>query len=207
MSAIATHPETLVLNANGLAISRTPWQRAMMLLLDGKADMVESYGVPVHPQIDFEWPAVIRLREFVSLVRRPKLTRAHVIGRDGFTCQFCGAKPVTGSGRPMLSELSIDHVIPRAQAVNGRVRLVNGKQVPVTSWENLATACKPCNFQKRDRTPEQAGMRLRRAPRVPNAMDTLRITLSKASIPREWVNYLPQDSEWRGYWDAELDPT
>lgn len=195
---------TLVLNADGLALNLTKWMRAVVLLLEEKADLVEAYESYVCPGI--RRPAVIRLREFVSVLRRPSLTRKHVLARDAFTCQFCGLRPTTAEGRPRVSDLNIDHVIPRAHAVGGKVR-AGGKNVPVNSWENLVASCVPCNTKKRDRTPEQAGMKLRRTPRVPTAVDALRIALSRSVIPDEWKAHLPEGHAWRGYWDAELDPS
>ena len=204
----ATTMDTLVLSANHVPIARTRWQRALILLLEEKADLIESYaGQVVHPGRNLLRPAVIRLHEFVTLVRRPKLTRKHVLARDSFTCQYCGVQPrMPGKEhRPDLSELTIDHVIPRARAVNGKIK-VGHQTLPVNSWGNLVAACVPCNTRKRDRTPKEAGMPLRKPPQVPNAIDALRITLARVTIPNEWLEYLPEGHGWHGYWDAELDP-
>ena len=51
-----------------------------------------------------------------------------------------------------------DHIVPRSRG-------------GPTSWLNLVAACAACNGFKRDRTPEQAGMRLRMQPFVPTAAD------------------------------------
>jgi hypothetical protein len=32
------------------------------------------------------------------------------------------------------------------------------------------------------------------------------MSLCRAEIPSEWKDYLPRGSEWRGYWEEELDP-
>src|SRR5262249_21229307 len=71
-------------------------------------------------------------------------SRRNVAKRDHFTCQYCGAQPG-------VVDVTIDHVIPRAQ----------GGQ---SSWTNCVAACADCNARKADRTPDQAGMRLRKAP-------------------------------------------
>ena len=55
-------------------------------------------------------------------------------------CQYCGDQP---GGE----ELTIDHVVPRAQG-------------GVSSWTNCVLACIDCNKRKADRTPQQAGMKL-----------------------------------------------
>ena len=71
-------------------------------------------------------------------------SRRNIFKRDRFTCQFCGRQP--GS-----EELTIDHVVPRSRG-------------GTSTWENCVLACVPCNARKANRTPEQAGMKLRRAP-------------------------------------------
>jgi hypothetical protein len=87
------------------------------------------------------------------------------------------------------------------------VQLASGRTVPVTCWENVVTACESCNGRKANRTPQQAGMRLRSQPRPPSATDLLRMSLRRHAIPEEWVDYLPEGArEWGGYWTAELDP-
>ncbi len=37
----------------------------------------------------------------------------------------------------------------------------------LTVWENIVTSCYPCNDRKGSRTPEQAGMKLRKPPTLP----------------------------------------
>jgi HNH endonuclease len=70
-----------------------------------------------------------------------------VLKRDHHTCQYEGC---TNRGT------TVDHVIPICQG--GR-----------TTWQNLVAACLTCNQLKGGRTPEQAGMRLKRIPRGPRA--------------------------------------
>ena len=70
--------------------------------------------------------------------------------------------------------MTVDHIVPRT---------LGG----MDSWENLVCACITCNNKKGDRTPEQAGMKLIRQPRIPN-----RITFSQHFIGIA-------DSRWRPY--------
>ncbi|MGO8753162.1 MAG: HNH endonuclease [Thermoguttaceae bacterium] len=90
--------------------------------------------------------------------RTPEATvtfsRRNVFKRDHFTCQYCGSQPGT-------EELTVDHVIPRAQG-------------GVSSWTNCVLACVACNKRKADRTPEQAGMKLRRKAGPPGLEAALR---------------------------------
>ena len=50
--------------------------------------------------------------------------------------------------------MTIDHVIPRSRGGGN-------------TWSNLVTCCKKCNQKKRDRTPEEANMKLLNEPRRP----------------------------------------
>jgi 5-methylcytosine-specific restriction endonuclease McrA len=93
-------------------------------------------------------PRVIVLSVFDRVPRRHvRFSRSNVMTRDGFTCQYCGE-------RPPRSQLNLDHVVPRAHG--GR-----------STWENVVASCLECNRRKGGRTPEQAGLRLLRAPARP----------------------------------------
>lgn len=200
-------PYTLLLNADFRPLRLISWQTAMLLVLGDKADLVtgyEPFRVRSARQA-FAWPAVVRLVRWVDIRGRVRFNRANLLARDGYACTFCGVHPRKG-GRPDLEALTLDHVVPRAQSRDGFVWLPwSGRRVTVTCWENVTTACQPCNLRKADRTPAQAGMNLRRLPKVPHAMDLLRMTLTRVHVPDEWKDFLPAGSEWREYWTAELD--
>ena len=94
-------------------------------------------------------------------------------------------------GRPDYATLTMDHVVPKAQATDGYVRLPwTGKRVPTTSWENLVTACHACNGKKGSRTPSQANMQLATIPRKPSPIDGVRLTLARLPVPDEWLEYV-----------------
>jgi hypothetical protein len=59
-----------------------------------------------------------------------------------------------------------------------------------TEWNNISSSCRPCNSSKRDRTPEQAGMRLLRKPYRPKALPLGQPVLAMREIPPEWEPYL-----------------
>lgn len=94
-------------------------------------------------------PEIVRLIDYNHLPRRNvRLTKRNLYARDGCKCQYCGVKfPI--------SKLSIDHVLPRSRG---------GKD----EWENMATACVPCNMKKDNKTPKEAGMNLLREPKKPS---------------------------------------
>lgn len=98
--------------------------------------------------IYFRVPEVILLSKY-DKVPQPKVhfSRRNLFKRDNMTCQYCGSQP--GS-----EELTIDHVLPRAQG-------------GITTWENTVLCCVDCNRRKANRTPDQAGMKLLKKPKKP----------------------------------------
>lgn len=147
------------------------WEEAITLWYLGKVDVLEEYDELISStSITVPMPAVVRLRRHVAGVRRGvKFSRSNVFSRDGYQCQYCGSK------KPR-SELSFDHVLPRTHG--GR-----------TGWENIVTACRPCNLKKRNRTPEQAGMGLLRPPVRPASLPIEPMSFGGREIPSEWRFY------------------
>ncbi len=150
-----------------------PWQRAIVLAILGKVEVVAEYDEVVRsPSVALRAPAVVRMRR-AELPRRGtiRFCRANVFRRDGFACQYCAAVLPA-------RELTFDHVVPRARG--GR-----------TDWDNIVTCCRACNDAKRDRTPEQAGMKLARRPARPGWLPpsalAMRVELRAAPrVPEEW---------------------
>lgn len=196
----------LQLNADFTPMKVISWERAVCLVLEEKVDLVESYEgrVVQGPSVRLGWPAVVALRRYIQVRPRVRLSRQNLLARDGYTCQYCGFRPVTARGRPRLEDLNIDHVVPRVQSVEGRVTLPwSGRAVGLTSWENLVCACLGCNHAKGGRTPAQAGMALRALPRAPSHWDAVLLPFTRQPIPAEWKEYVPRD--WSDYWSADLD--
>ena len=97
-------------------------------------------------------PEVITLTGFERLPSAVvAFSRRNIYKRDHYTCQYCGTQP--GS-----EELTIDHVVPRAQGGESR-------------WDNCVLACVTCNKHKADRTPEEARMPLLYLPYVPSRFE------------------------------------
>lgn len=140
----------LVLNASYEPLQIISVRRAIVLLLQEKAELIEAAEQQLRAStFCLDAPLVIRLVRYIRIPRRLKLpcSRRGVLARDHDTCQYCGTQP----GR---TNLTIDHVVPRSQ----------GGQ---TMWDNVVTACRECNRKKGGRTPEQANMDLRTKPRQP----------------------------------------
>jgi 5-methylcytosine-specific restriction endonuclease McrA len=161
----------LVLNATYEPLSVVPARRAACLVLADKADIIEDDGTLLHAAlISVPNPIVIRLRYVVKVPyhRRTALSRRAVFVRDDHRCQYCGA----------LAD-SIDHVMPRSRG---------GQH----AWDNVAAACRPCNLSKRDRTPDEAGMRLARLPNAPRELAWVSIAVTR--VPEAWKPYLAKAS-------------
>lgn len=185
--------DVLLLNADYRPVQIVSWERAVCLLLDRKARTVAEYANKVirSESVEMGWPAVVSLVRYVSVRTGPKLNRRNILARDRFTCVYCGDRPVLRSGLPDTARLTLDHVVPRARAVDGRVVLPwSGQRVPVSSWENLVCACEPCNHGKADRTPSEAGLELSPMPKRPTAQDCLRMLLTRTPVPSEWTDWI-----------------
>jgi 5-methylcytosine-specific restriction endonuclease McrA len=200
----------LLLNADYSPMKVISWEKAVWLVLSERAFLLADYANRLirSQTIEMAFPAVIALKKYVVGGQKIRMSRRNLLARDYYTCQYCGAKPRTASGRPDLSNLTLDHVVPRAQGKNGQVLLPwNGKTVAVTCWENLVCACYPCNAHKADRTPKQAKMILRAYPKRPTPWEGVRMAFGRARIPEEWAEFMP--TSWRDgpdtYWTVELD--
>lgn len=197
----------LKLNADYSPIGVVHWGDAFSLIFRGKADLVEGFDRIVRSvSAEFQMPAVIRLRKYVKGLGKVGCSRENILARDNYTCQYCGSRPRTSSGKPSLEDLTIDHVIPRAAAKNNLVFVPTIKDWrPVSSWENLVCACAPCNHKKGCKPIHKTGLTLKEYPKAPDKEGRVQILVNKYKIPDEWKSYLPQDSGWRGYWDEELE--
>jgi len=162
----------LVLNQSyePLAVCRA--RRAVVLLYQGKAEMIENGVGLVHSVSEsFPLPSVIRLDYMIKRPRvRKKLTRFEIFNRDRCTCQYCGKE---------TQQLTLDHVTPRYRG---------GQH----TWENVVTACVPCNRHKAGRTPQEARMKLLRPPVPPNGSPFFNIPYRYLKTQNEWQKYLLQ---------------
>ena len=186
--------DVLLLNADYSPVRVLDWQRAVCMLLDNKVMRVADYN-DRHirsENLTLPWPAVITLRRYAKQVGRLRLNRTKLLARDAHTCQYCGYAPRNAKGESVRTNLTMDHVVPRALSVGGRVTLPwNGRKVPVSSWENLTTACNSCNQRKGSKLPEQARMALRTLPRRPSNYEGVQLMLSLRRVPEEWKDFMP----------------
>lgn len=148
------------------------WFDAVCLVYTGKANLIEEYEETVSsPSVTMNIPAVVQLKRAVATHKKAvKFSRQNIMARDDFRCQYCGA-------RKTMRELNYDHVVPRIQG---------GKTV----WENIVSACYPCNGRKAGRTPEQAKMKLLNRPHHPKSLPMSQIIIDVETAPKEWLPYL-----------------
>lgn len=202
--------KVLLINADYTPIKIISWERAINLVLEGTVELIEEYvGKAIRSAHDsWPFPAVVKLLKYLKAPIKIRFNRSNVMARDGYCCQYCGVAPVNTHGKPDLNALSLDHVIARSKAVDGKVLLSTNEHVQVTWWRNVVTCCMRCNLKKSDKTVEQAGMRLKAIPRAPTAADVLYMSLTRVDIPSEWADYLPKDKlASKLYWELDLDPT
>lgn len=135
----------LVLNADFGPLQRVSVRHAIRMLFREVAVVHEARPdsrIGIYPI-----PTVVRLVSYVVTrwrrSRGPSWSRAGVLARDDRRCGFCGGAAAT-----------IDHVLPRSRG-------------GADTWENTVAACARCNNRKRNRTPAEAGMPLRRSPLAP----------------------------------------
>ncbi len=57
------------------------------------------------------------------------------------------------------------------------------------TWENIVTACRPCNVKKGGRTPDEAQMKLRKLPKQPIWLPFMGLNIDFTSSP-EYIRIL-----------------
>ena len=146
----------LALNASFEPLTILPIERALRLVIDSKAEILE---IDSRRLFRSQWeelpcPVVIRLARFVHVPRRfrRQVTNTFLFARDGYRCQYCKRHRSHLRDREFLTR---DHVIPLSCG-------------GMNSWENVVTACSTCNNRKANHLPEQCGMFPLRAPVEPN---------------------------------------
>ena len=186
MLAAARVPDNcpaLVLNADHRPLSYFPlslwcWQDSVKAVFLERVNILKEYDRVIRsPNIEMRIPSVVCLKTYIRPARNPAFTRFNVFLRDSFECQYCGDP----------EDLTFDHVIPRSKG--GR-----------TTWDNVVTACAPCNLAKGGRSPKQSNMHLRMAPHRPtvNELRSNGRRFPPNYLHESWADYL--------YWDSELEP-
>ena len=136
----------LLLNESYEPLNLCSWRRAIILMIKGKAERIDSYNNFIDATSQTYAPSVIRLTNYVAVPKKElPFSKKNILIRDNYTCQYCGK---------VCEDLTLDHVFPKSRG-------------GATSWENIVAACSHCNQYKADRTPEEAGMKLLNHPIKP----------------------------------------
>jgi 5-methylcytosine-specific restriction endonuclease McrA len=197
MVAKALERPTLVLNRNWQPVNVATVARALVLLWNESARVVDPDDYQTYTWEDWSqlrprngelFIQAVRLRlrapDVIVLADYDRLpsgavsfSRRNLFKRDHWTCQYCGVQPGA-------DELTIDHVVPRSQG-------------GTSTWENCVLACVTCNKRKADRTPQQAGLKLRHAPVRP----LWKPMYARHSVRIEsWSKFVSE-----AYWNVKLE--
>ncbi|HUP88745.1 MAG TPA: HNH endonuclease [Longimicrobiales bacterium] len=115
-------------------------------------------------------PSVIRLVRFVHVPRkfRRQVTNTFLFARDRYRCMYCGKHRTQLRGREFLTR---DHIVPVSKG-------------GANTWENVVTACSPCNNRKGNHLLNEVGMHPLHPPVEPNYVELVwavrRITPAQA---------------------------
>lgn len=166
----------LALNASFEPLTMVPVRRALRLVIEGKAEIVESEGVDVvrSAHLVLPKPAIIRLVKFVHVPRRfrRQVTNTFLFARDHYRCQYCHRWQLELRTRECLTR---DHLVPLSRG-------------GTNDWTNVVTACSTCNTRKGSRLPEECGMHPLSHPREPHFVHlswaVRRLTMTQAKYIR-----------------------
>lgn len=148
MSATIATVQVGVLNATYQPLGATKMDRAVSLILKGRAVVEEEDPLRTvhHKNGTMPWPLVIRMLQYIKVPVRygeQIWSKSGVLKRDGHKCGYCGKHGDT-----------IDHILPRSRG--GR-----------DEWLNTVACCSPCNLKKSNHLLEDTGMTLHITPTAP----------------------------------------
>lgn len=165
----------LALNASFEPLTILSMRRALRLVIDRKAEVLEIDGARVFrsEKRELPCPTVIRLVRYVHVPRkfRRQVTNTFLFARDGYRCQYCNRHRSQLRGREFLTR---DHVTPLSLGGN------NG-------WQNVVTACSACNNRKGSHLPEHVGMHPLHPPHEPNYVELVWAVRKITSAQAKWI--------------------
>lgn len=183
------HNDCLVLNADYSPIGIIGWRKSMIWAFRyshckySGIEILEYYQddfvLGVNRQINI--PAVVKTTKYFKVnAQAVNFSRKNLFIRDDYTCQYCGQKFVSG-------QLTYDHVVPKSKWTH--------KYKSATTWTNIVTACYKCNCKKGNQSLQQANMKLKTKPYIPQKTRkylhvTHQLLTIKRDIPKEWQLYV-----------------
>ena len=165
-SGPTTDMRVLLLNVSLEPLCVVSLNRAVVLVMTGKATVLEATGLLRSERATIPAPVVLSLTRYVHVpARRPvPPTRRTVLARDDHRCAYCGSGAAT-----------VDHVRPRSRG-------------GTHDWSNVVAACVRCNHRKADRLLHEIGWELGFAPRAPRWSLTVAGAVTRADPA--WSRYL-----------------
>ncbi len=177
----------LSLDANGRILDWMSWQDAVCLYVrDAVAWTIGDACMTVHggtsrltgTQSTVDLHPIVASTGYARhgvMEPAPALNNNALFARDRFLCLYCGLN----FHKPQLTR---DHVMPVSKG---------GRDV----WENVVSACLPCNVRKGGRTPQQAHMPLLAVPYRPSWVEHLILTNRNILSDQMdfLVSHLPRD--------------
>lgn len=159
--------KTLVVDSSFMPISIISAERAFVISYKGNAEIIDEHPESfklVNPNLDIKKPSIIRIFKYVKQQHtKVPPSRENIYKRDNYECVYCGSN----------KHLTLDHVVP--QSKGGR-----------DSWDNLVTACRTCNAEKRDLTLEEYGKEIPE-PKRPHYLMLMR---GVGEIQESWKKFL-----------------
>lgn len=124
------------------------------------------------PKLKIRVPSVIVVTKYDKIPKKSKkLNAKNLSERDGHRCQYTGVKLTKKT-------FSKDHIIPRSRG---------GKD----DWTNVVACHIDVNLKKRDRTPDEAGLKLLKQPKAPPLLP-VSCTITEIRH-RDWKWFLKND--------------
>lgn len=163
--------KTLLLNGSYEPMKFIPEKKALKLLVKDKVEVISTWDGLLYGRQKMKLPAILRLKYQVRWIpSKVKFNKYSLFKRDKYTCQYCGLSNLKEE------QLTIEHINPKSRG---------GK----LNWINCVSACFPCNNKKKNRTPEEAGMKLLSKPVIPKLNLRLEFELMKHKHD-SWSDYL-----------------
>jgi 5-methylcytosine-specific restriction endonuclease McrA len=154
----------ILLNADYTFLNVVSWKRALKMVFKEKVEVLQYSETIIRcGDTSIPLPTVMKLIKFIRTIYRNRVpfTKKNIMVRDKYECAYCGSR----------RELTIDHIIPSSRG---------GK----TNFENCITACRPCNNAKGNRTPNEAGMFMKRRAYQPTISEFLMIKMKQLGIDK-----------------------
>lgn len=154
----------ILLNADYTFLNVVSWKRALKMVFKEKVEVLQHSEKTIRcGDSCIPLPTVMKLVKFIRTIYRNRVpfTKKNIMVRDRYECAYCGSK----------RELTIDHIIPSSRG---------GK----TNFDNCITACRPCNNAKGSRTPNEAGMYMKRQAYQPTISEFLMIKMKQLGVDK-----------------------